>query len=116
MKKIYKALDDKYKHKFSNYYVVMSYSFETLAESKRDLINFEELCKLSVDIVVLSEQRQGGYEFLILVIPENSSDLVEVQSAVDRVFDDECLNNSKYIATLQETPESLKIKQMLGED
>lgn len=115
MKKVYKSLNDKYDNKFSNYLVVMTYAVESITESKRTSINFEELCKLSADIVILTEQNRGS-TFLTLVVPESSSDLQKIESAITRIYDDECLNQEKYMSTLEETEESLKIKELLSKN
>lgn len=117
MKKVGSFLNSKYKNKFSNYLVVMTYSIESIAESKRDSINFDELCKLSSDLVILIEERRN-YTFLVLVIDETSKDIAVVKEAVGKILDDYCLNQDKYLKyleSLDDTLESFKIKELLGQ-
>lgn len=114
MEKIHKELNHKYKGKFENYFIVLITDPEAIAKNKGDFVNFDELCKVSNDLVVLIEYTNKREPLLIVVAPLDSDDYDKIKEVRDLLETGENLNKQRYADLCEETEESLLAKKMFG--
>lgn len=109
---IHNELNLKYKGKFENYFIVLITDPESISKNKGDFVNFDELCKVSNDLVVLIEYTPKGEPLLVVVAPLDSEDYDKIKAVRDLLENGENLNKQRYADLCEETESSLLAKKM----